>query len=30
MEIVFSNLNTKMSMLFPTDGAKLMKHDLVS
>ena len=28
METMFSNMNLKMS--FPTDGAKLMKHELVS
>ena len=28
METTFSNMNLKMS--FPTDGAKLMKHELVS
>ena len=28
METTFSNMNLKMS--FPTDGTKLMKHELVS
>ena len=28
METTFSNMNLKMS--FPTDGAKLMKHELIS
>ena len=28
METTFSNMNLKMS--FPTDGAKLMKYELVS